>query len=362
MIAIIGGGPGGLTLARVLHVHGVDAVVYERDASRAARPQGGMLDLHADSGQLAIHAAGLDGPFLAAARREGQDMYMYDHTGKRLLEEITPDDAPMLRPEIDRADLRDLLLDSLPDDAVAWGRAFQRAEPRPGGGHVLHFADGGTEECALLVGADGANSRVRPLLSDARPAYSGVYAVDGTITDPGPDALALVGRGNLFAIGSDQTLGAQRNGDGTIRVGLVRRAPQPGPDAADLATVLGHLAGWDPRFAALVESCDAPLVLRPVNVLPIGRTWDHRADVTLLGDAAHLMPPMGLGANLAMLDAADLAAAIAANPGDVGVALTAYEPAMTDRAAKAARFTADVQDMMIAPDGAEATLRFFTGG
>ena len=118
MIAIIGGGPGGLTLARVLHVHGIAAVVYERDASRDARGQGSMLDLHTDTGQAALRAAGLEQEFLRRARREGQDMRMFDFTGALLLQEDTPDDAPMARPEIDRADLRELLLRSLPADTV----------------------------------------------------------------------------------------------------------------------------------------------------------------------------------------------------------------------------------------------------
>ncbi|MET9314856.1 FAD-dependent monooxygenase [Kribbella sp. NPDC003505] len=154
MIAIIGGGPGGLTLARVLHVHGIAAVVYERDASRDARDQGSMLDLHTDTGQAALRAAGLEQEFLRHARREGQDLRMFDFTGALLLQEDTPDDAPMARPEIDRADLRELLLRSLPTGTVRWGSAFQYAD-----GHTLHFADGSTATCDLLVGADGANSR-----------------------------------------------------------------------------------------------------------------------------------------------------------------------------------------------------------
>ncbi|MER7244167.1 FAD-dependent monooxygenase [Kribbella sp. NPDC000426] len=152
MIAIIGGGPGGLTLARILHVHGIDSVVFERDASGGARSQGSMLDLHTDTGQAALQAAGLEREFLAAARGEGQDLRMLDHTGTMLLQEDTPDDAPMLRPEIDRADLRDILLASLPAGTVRWGSALTHAEARDGG-HLLHFVDGSTARCDLLVGA-----------------------------------------------------------------------------------------------------------------------------------------------------------------------------------------------------------------
>ena len=358
MIAIIGGGPGGLTLARVLHVHGIDAVVYERDASRATRPQGGMLDLHADTGQVALRAAGLERQFLAAARREGQDQRMLDHTGTLLLQQDTPDDAPMDRPEIDRADLRDLLLDSLPAGAVNWGRAFSHAEPRPGGGYVVHFSDGCTAECDLLVGADGANSRVRPLLTDAQPVFAGTTGIQSAIRDADrtqPELAAMVGRGNYWVFGPDLILSAQRNGDGTIRVGILL----PGTPDLDRTPVNELLDGWAPQFRRLLAACDEPFVVRPITVLPIGLTWPRRSGVTLLGDAAHLMPPVGEGANAAMLDAAELALAIAAHPGDLEAALAAYEPPMQARATETAKRSAAVMDMMSGPDAAQKVLRFF---
>ncbi|HET6739919.1 MAG TPA: FAD-dependent monooxygenase, partial [Kribbella sp.] len=223
MIAIVGGGPGGLTLARILHVHGIDAAVYERDAAQGARSQGSMLDLHTDSGQAALRAAGLEQEFLAAARREGQDHRILDHTGTLLYQEDTPDDAPMLRPEIDRADLRDLLLRSLPVQTVRWGSVFTHAD-----GHVLHFADGSTATCDLLVGADGANSRVRPLLTGTEPAYQGKVVVQSAIHDAdrtAPELAAMVGRGNYWVFGPDRMLGAQRNGNGVIQVSISIQRP-----------------------------------------------------------------------------------------------------------------------------------------
>jgi 2-polyprenyl-6-methoxyphenol hydroxylase-like FAD-dependent oxidoreductase len=363
MIAIIGGGPGGLTLARVLHVHGIDAVVFERDASRQARTQGGMLDLHTDTGQAALHAAGLESEFLAAARREGQDHRMLDHTGRLLFQQDTPDDAPMARPEIDRADLRDLLIDSLPARTISWGRAFSHAEPRSAGGYVVHFADGShgqPVEADLLIGADGANSRVRRLLTDAEPEYTGSIALYSTIHDADrtqPELAEMVGRGNFWAFGPGLRLSAQRHGDGTIGVSLSMQGPE---DLFDERTDAARLVeGWDPRFGRLVRACDEPFVVRRISVLPIGLTWPRKQGITLLGDAAHLMPPVGEGANAAMLDAAELALAIAAHPDDLDAAVAVYEPVMQARAAEAAEFSARALQMISGPDAAEKVLRFF---
>lgn len=358
MIAIIGGGPGGLTLARVLHVHGIDAVVSERDASGRARDQGSMLDLHTDTGQAALGVAGLEQEFLAAARREGQDLRMLDHTGAMLLQEDTPDDAPMLRPEIDRADLRDILLHSLPTGTVRWGSAFTHAEARPDGGYDLHFSDGSTATCDLLVGADGANSRVRPLLTDVEPTYTGKALVQSAIHDADrtePELAAMVGRGNYWVFGPDRLLGAQRNGDGVIRVSISIQ----GPADLDPAAVVELPDGWAPRFRRLLAACDEPFVVRPAYALPIGFTWPRRSRVTLLGDAAHLMRSHGEGANLAMLDAAELGRAIAAHPGDLDAALERYEPVMHARAAEAAERSVAVRAMMEGPDAGQKVLRFF---
>src|SRR5580693_169084 len=215
-IAIVGAGPGGLVLARVLHVNGIGAVVYEREPSRRARGQGGMLDIH--SGQRALREAGLIEQFYAIARGEGQDMRLLEPDGTLLLQEDTPDDAPLERPEVDRADLRNLLLDSLPEHTVRWGHAFESA-----GNGQLHFADGSSAAFDLLVGADGADSRVRALLTDARSVHTGQNVVELGIPDidrTHPDLAAMVGRGNYWVLGNGQSLSAQRNGDGRVRVYL----------------------------------------------------------------------------------------------------------------------------------------------
>lgn len=367
-IVIVGAGMGGLALARVLHVHGIDAVVYERESSRDARGQGGMLDIH--SGQRALREAGLIDQFHAIARGEGQDMRLLEPDGTLLLQEDTPEDAPLLRPEVDRADLRDLLLDSLPEDAVRWGHAFEAAD-----NGVLRFADGGSATYDLLVGADGAQSRVRALLTDARPAHIGQNVVEVGIPDidrTRPDLAAMVGRGNYWVLGNGMSLAAQRNGDGRVRIGLsfyntaedwfaTSGIPFDDPAAAR-ARLIDLLPGWDPRFTALIAACDDTIQARSITSLPVGLTWPSKPDVTLVGDAAHLMPPVGEGANMALLDGALLGLALAAHPDDFPAAVKEYEREMFERTGAAARMSADMQELLMSPDASRRMLEFFQLG
>ncbi|SER94312.1 2-polyprenyl-6-methoxyphenol hydroxylase [Actinokineospora terrae] len=278
-IAIVGAGLGGLALARVLHVKGIEAVVYEREPSRHARGQGGMLDIH--SGQRALREAGLVDEFHAIARGSGQDMRLLRPDGTLLLQEDTPDDAPLLRPEVDRADLRAMLLDSLPEHAVRWGHAYESA-----GNGVLRLTNGSSAPYDLLVGADGAGSRVRALLTDARPVHVGQNVVELGIPDidrTHPDLAAMVGRGNYWVLGDGISLGAQRNGDGRVRIGVsfyntgedwftTSGIPLDDP-AATRARLVDLLADWDPRVTALITACDDTVVPRSITTLPVGLTW-----------------------------------------------------------------------------------------
>ncbi|MGV9604163.1 FAD-dependent oxidoreductase [Streptomyces sp. NPDC003631] len=367
-IAIVGAGLGGLTLARVLHVNGLDSVVYEREPSRGARGQGGMLDIH--SGQRALREAGLIDRFYAIARGEGQDMRLLEPDGTLLLQEDTPDDAPLERPEVDRADLRDLLLDSLPEDVVRWGRAFTSAD-----NGLLHFGDGSSATYDLLVGADGAQSRVRTLVTEARPAHTGHNVVEigiPAIDRTHPDLAAMVGRGTYWVLGNGVSLAAQRNGDGRVRIGLsfyntaedwfaTSGIPFDDPAAAR-ARLIELLPGWDSRFTALIAACDDTVVPRSITTLPVGLTWPSTPGVTLLGDAAHLMPPVGEGANMALLDGALLGLAVAAHPDDFAVAVKGYEREMFERTGAAARMSTDMQELLALPDAAQKMLAFFQPG
>ncbi|MEV8633620.1 NAD(P)/FAD-dependent oxidoreductase [Streptosporangium sp. NPDC051023] len=368
-IAVVGAGLGGLILARVLQINGRSVTVFEREASPDARPQGGTLDMHASSGQIALRRAGLLDRFRALARPEGQEVRLLDHTAA-VLRHWRPADGDDDQPEIDRGQLRGLILESLTAGTVRWGRTVDRATPLGDGTCRLLFADGGTEDFDLVVGADGAWSRVRPALSDATPAYTGVTFVEIGFDDVDTrhTGLArLVGDGTMAVYGDNRTLSAQRNSNGHIRVYAAFRGPEnwhvtAGLDLDDAAAVRACLLtmfdGWDESLLNLLRDNDGGFANRSLFTLPVSHTWEHVPGVTLLGDAAHLMPPFGVGANLAMLDGADLAEALVTETG-VDEAVRAYESVMLPRSAKAARFCAEALGVLFAPDAPEGAPRFY---
>ncbi|MCP3099615.1 FAD-dependent monooxygenase [Myxococcus sp. K15C18031901] len=343
-VTIIGAGLGGLTLARVLHVHGISATVYEADASAEVRTQGGMLDIHDDNGQLALEAAGLLDAFRQIIHPGGDATRVLDPHGAVLLDQ--PDDGQGIRPEVPRGALRRILLDSLPDGAVQWGHKVTAIRPLGGGRHSLVFANGATVTASLVVGADGAWSRIRPLLSDAKPAYVGTSFIETYLLDADlrhPASAKFVGGGALYALAPGKGIVTHREPQGVLHTYVALTRPLEwiaGIDFADpqtaMARVVAEFDGWAPELTALITDGETAPVLRRIHALPPGHRWEHVPGVTLLGDAAHLNPPDGEGANLAMYDGAELGKALAAHRGDFDAGLREYEEAMFIRSAKAA--------------------------
>ncbi|XXT83672.1 FAD-dependent monooxygenase [Sorangium sp. So ce281] len=223
-ITIIGAGPGGLTLARVLHVHGIRATVYEADGSAEARTQGGMLDIHDYNGQLALEAAGLLDELRGIVHEGGEAMRLVDPQGTVLLDQ--PDDGTGVRPEVLRGDLRRILLDSLPPGTVRWGRKLTGARALGDGRHELTFADGSTVTTGLVVGADGAWSKIRPLLSDAKPEYVGTSYIETYLLDADARHSAsarLVGGGALYALTPGKGIITHREANGVHPHGSASR-------------------------------------------------------------------------------------------------------------------------------------------
>ncbi|MEV6626776.1 NAD(P)/FAD-dependent oxidoreductase [Amycolatopsis sp. NPDC051106] len=360
-VTIIGAGLGGLVLARVLHRHGIPVTVYEAEPSPAARRQGGMLDIHPWNGQPALEAAGLIAEFRALVLPGRESYRVLDRHGTVLADR--PDDGTGERPEVQRGELRQLLLDSLPDGIVRWGHKATGVRALGSGRHEVSLADGTTIVTSLLVGADGAWSRVRPVLSDASPSYVGFTVVETFLFDGDtrhPAAAEAVGAGSLFALAPGKGILAHRESGGTLHAYTQLRKPPDWLDGVDPARVIEEFSGWAPELTALITDSDVPPVVRRLFTLPPGHRWDRVPGVTLLGDAAHLMPPNGEGANLAMLDGADLGQSLAAHPDDIETALTEYEKTMFERAA-AESGEEDIYAVMFGDDAPHSMAALLTG-
>ncbi|PRY39611.1 FAD-dependent oxidoreductase [Umezawaea tangerina] len=343
-VTIVGAGLGGLALARVLHVHGIASTVYEAEASPTARAQGGMLDIHDYNGQPALEAAGLMEEFRSIVLRGREAMRVVDTDGTVLFEKA--DDGTGDSPEAQRAELRRMLLDSLPEGTVRWGHRVDGVRSLGGGRHEVSFGNGTTVVADVLVGADGAWSQVRPLLTDVRPEYAGNSSIETFLFDGDtrhPTVAKAVGDGALMVFdktASGKVFLVHREADGHLHAYLWLARPLDwfaGIDFTDAveatAAVAREVEGWAPELTALITDSDTVPVYRPHYTLPVEHRWDRVPGVTLVGDAAHLQPPNGEGANLALQDGAELGAAIAAHPGDVEAALAEYERAMFPRSA-----------------------------
>lgn len=373
-IAVIGAGPAGCMLARLLHVAGIPTVVFESESSPDYRSQGGTLDLHTSTGLAALQKAGLFEDFLAAARYDGDHLQITDHRCKVFLEiagptthvEGTGGNAGKLRreqrPEIDRAELRRILTESLPPGMIRWGHHLRHfdAERR-----TLTFDGPVPPESGfdLVVGADGAWSKVRAAIvhgDQGKPVSCGVGGYELSIPDPqtaAPELLSAVKRGSVFAHAEHRRLCMQQMGDGSLSVYVLLKqddenwAQRCGYDSKDLAQVKDALLegenspfrDWDPLLRSAISKAEGKCVPRTLYQLPPGLRWEHQSGVTLIGDAAHLMSPFaGEGVNVALSDAMNLAGAIVKAVGEGGDqevldrAVKEYEEDMWPRAGKVA--------------------------
>ncbi|WP_413586602.1 FAD-dependent oxidoreductase [Bdellovibrio sp. HCB274] len=366
-IAIIGAGLGGLTLARVLHIHGIKSVVYEAEVSANARTQGGMLDIHDHNGQLALKDAGIHDKFLELIMPGGQSSRVLDKNGNVLLD--SPDDGTGGRPEVKRGELRRILLESLPEGTVVWGHKISSITPLGQGKHQLNFANGTTITTDLLVGAEGAWSKVRPLLRDVKPTYSGTAFIETYLHDADtrhPASAKAVGSGSLFAIIEGKGILAHREPNAVLHTYVALNKPAEWFNNIDftnkaqaLTTIANEFQNWAPELKALITDGESTPVARPLYTLPTNYEWPRVSGVTLIGDAAHLMLPSGEGANLAMLDGAELGKAIAANPNNIEAALETYEKDLFPRSQTETKEAQRIHEILFGPNAPQSLLNFF---
>ncbi len=368
-IAIVGGGPGGLTLARLLQRGGLQVTVYERDESRNARVQGSALDLHEDSGLAALEAAGLTDAFWANHRADLDRLRITDSDGTVLHDHIRRTSGPGKRPEIERGPLRDLLLDSLQPDTVQWNCKLHSSEFRDGR-VIMGFANGLTAVADIAIGSDGANSRLRELVTLIRPQYVGVSLVEFLVPaakEAIPDIWELLGGSAMIALGGERTIGMGSKPDGSVLVYAGLKTDDPAvKQSLEAASDPGkrvqwfhaNFHGWSDRWDPLFREATS-MVWRPLLVCPADQSWEAKPNVTLIGDAAHVMPPYaGEGVNMAMLDALVLSKSLLTKQAPAE-AIAAYETEMFARMRTMTDDTMENTKMFYAQDACDRVVALF---
>lgn len=378
-VAIVGGGPGGLILARLLQLTGVKVKVYERDLTRNARLIGSPLDMHRDSGLAALRKADLLEMFKKNYRPGADKSVIVNDQAEVLFSDHqaaqTEDfDSEAFRPEIDRAPLRDILLASLQPETVCWDSQFITMESQ-GAGWLVHFKNKPAVYADVVIAADGANSKIRPYLTDSKAFYSGITMLEGTVRDAkhaAPIVYTLINGGKIMAFGKEKNLlmGLKGNGDLTYYASFRTSeawATTNGLDYTDKAQMLtwfkDHYSDWSSIWYELIENTTVPFIPRPIYCMPLNQTWEALPNLTMLGDAAHVMPPFaGEGANMAMLDALELSECLtSATYSTLQDAISGYELAMRKRAATAAQDSLENGERMHSEDALNTMLNFFSG-
>ena len=376
-IAIAGGGPGGLTLARLLQMKGATVQVYERDLNKDARVQGTTLDLHEGSGLKALREANLLNEFKhhyrAGADRmmivnENAEIFFSDHEEKP--EEDFGNEH--FRPEIDRGPLRKMLLESLQPDTVVWDSHFVAME-KQNNGWLLHFKNGTSAYADIVIGADGANSKIRPYITNIKSFYTGIAGLMGNVYTPEtsvPNIHRLLKGGKIMAFGGGTFICVACKGDGSLVFYLSYKTDEGHLKALNLADKTQMYAwfkhnftGWGNVWGELFENAETPFMPIPIYCMPLTQTWQALPNITLLGDAAHLMPPFaGEGVNMAMLDALELTESLTFKKhGSLHEAISSYEINMRKRAAIMAKESLDNGERMHNVNSLQTMLAFFNG-
>jgi 2-polyprenyl-6-methoxyphenol hydroxylase-like FAD-dependent oxidoreductase len=380
-IAIVGAGPGGLTLASLLHQAKIPFTIFDLRSGPVTSAISGSLDLHTESGLRALQAAGLYGEFQQLTRPNSEDMIITDKTGRVCFSENSGGLGEQ-RPEIDRTLLTDLLISSFPSDLIKWNHKVRSIEPSLQNRWTINFESHEAQTFDLVIGADGAWSRVRRVLTDVEPQYSGVHCITFVIPSiyTNPAVRKTLGEGKLFALGDGKAIIAQRGSTESVCIYAMLTSPSASYlsfsdlplDSLPLPALKQKLVSdpeyfgdWSTELKAIIAAASGYVEHyvrpKPLYMLPIGPTWTSKPGVTLLGDAAHLMTPFaGEGVNVAMLDALELAERIieahktAPMNGLAWEQVTqTYEKDMFPRAEEKMRDTFGNMEMLFAVDAAQ---------
>ncbi|WP_216595793.1 FAD-dependent oxidoreductase [Niastella koreensis] len=269
--------------------------------------------------------------------------------------------------------MRDIFIESLQPDTIVWDHQFVTME-RQGAGWLLSFKNGNARYADLVVAADGANSKIRPLINTIKPVYSGLTVIEGNVYNAArhaPKLNTLTSGGKVFALGKNKSLILSAKGDGCLSFytgtwETENWINESGIDFSNRQQVLSwfqqRFADWDPLWQELFETDEVYFVPRPMYHYPLPQQWDALDNATMIGDAAHRMPPYaGEGVNMAMLDAVELSECLC-SPGfpNLQAAFAGYEKHMCQRAAEVTRITLQQMHDLHAPGAIKNLLAVFT--
>lgn len=395
-IAILGAGPAGLTLASLFSTSSIpiNYTVFDlraRPSLDLLNQPSGSLDLHGNSGLLALKGCNLFEKFEQMKAECGEECKIADKNGTLKYR----DEGNGLRPEIARNTLTKMLLDSVPEESIKWERKVSSVSTAPGqeGKWCLNFASKtpnqqkDAEVYDIIVGADGAWSQIRPSITDIKSHFSGINCITLTIphlTTKQPHLASLIGTGTYSACGDQKAIMVQRGSMDSARIYLMLSSAHEdwlsdsglaamtmeelknelltssqlfqtwGSDLKDLISV-----GCDAEAATLSKSPDEKIDMRPFYMLPPGHSWTHVPGLTLIGDAAHLMTPFaGEGVNAAMLDALELSRLIIGEE-QLDEAVRKYEEGMFPRAKEVMDMTWSNLKMIFSEDSPREFVEWF---
>ncbi|KAM9968112.1 hypothetical protein ACTFIW_002546 [Dictyostelium discoideum] len=389
-IVICGGGMSGLGLARVLQLKGCKNVkVYERSTHKYSRLQGSSLDLHANLGQKLIIAAGLQEQFAAFSRPDGECFSFCDKGGNLKIRKPYLKIASK-RPEIDRGDLRDILMDSLLPDTIEWDYHFKSLKQIENDQIELTFTNNDgtivrdTVIADLVIGCDGVHSKVRKYvtLDQFKPEYMGITMIEGEIPDAKnlcPEIYNLVNQGLMFVMEDGIVMFAQQKTDGNIVFSFAQKVDKDwinnqgfnlsvnsgdddNDDDNDIKNYLKNklIPSWSPIFHRLIDLSITPFKSRVLYRAPIDQEWKSQSNITIIGDAAHSISPFaGLGCNIALYDSFELANILTK---DIDCTtqkpllekIQIFEKSMLNRWRNAAKETMENENSVFLPNGIDA--------
>lgn len=364
-IAIVGGGPGGLMLGLLLQRQGFSFTIYERSYQNMHSDRGGSLDIHDDSGQLPLKEAGIFENFRKHARYEGEDTRIVNKDGEILYDEDAEGEGN--RPEIDRGKLCDIIMEQIHPENIKYGFKFEKLIQRDNGEVELVFENSTTVMTNLVIGADGAFSQIRSYLTNAKPEYTGISMIEmNSDENEHPDLLKFNKNGKLIGLGDDQAILGQRNGDGRIMAYISFKTKYEKLDEyrklsldALKERLLAEYSDWDSELQNYIAYSYDDIKFRRIYKLPIGLTWATQPNITIIGDAAHLMSPFaGEGVNMALYDAYILAESFK-NFNNLTEVLKVYEQQMFETTKVHAKESQDNLEIFFSENGAKKMAQFF---